>query len=575
MPGWAPRSGHRLLGLAAAALLVGCAWLLPAAPGLAAVQAPTASAAAASAAQRGPELTPIEIPAELVARALALAGAPAESALALRIGVPELRRQLVYQFGSAVLDSRKVDVFIEQEKNKQLASGADPKRFEVLEEQVQKKVEEALKSVREQYPTLDPAVVLSHNNIDIKNLGRLTRQSTMFDAVFLPDNPAEWPATSMEAIKSRMGEAIVQQLTDSYAKRQEELAKLPEEERAKAMQNQGVFQMLMRAQIQQELNAAADLKWASSGLPPEVAMRVNGLDILVDDVYAEIAENLSPQQIDEARDWLVKCALIETALQRSGKLLSEEEFAPLYEAHVHPPEQSFFPMESVVRQFMKFPSMDVYRQYYRLLSSFERLIADQITDASLQAHYEARANRMLNLSTVDCEIILCAAFDFESNRWKEDGWKLAEEEALQVVDQLAAAEGGNWDRLLEAYSDFWDPPAPTQATMQQAPRKKNKGRIGAHNRNELLQTLSESDYRNFIVGSSITDEIFFNLEAGQVGGPYEGPFGYYIVRVLSQGAPTGARSLGDASFRDMVRQDYVATRFMGYGRQLSEAVEPQ
>jgi hypothetical protein len=569
-----PRTGLGLTGLAAACLLSVGAWVLPALPASAATQqAPAAQTAPET--KTGPQLAPVEIPAELVARALALAGAPADAPQPIRIGVPELRRQLVYQFGSAVLDSRKVDVFIEQEKQTQLAAGADPKRFEVLEEQVQKKVEEALKSVREQYPTLDPAVVLSHNNIDINNLARMTRQSTMFDAVFLPENPAEWPATSMEAIKSRMGEAIVQQLTDSYAKRQEELAKLPEEERAKAMQNQGVFQMLMRAQIQQELNAAADLKWASDGLPPEVAMSVNGRDIRVDDVYQEIAGNLSPQQLDEARDWLVKCSLLETALQRSGKLLSEDEFAPLYEAHVHPPEQSFFPMESVVRQFMKFPSMDVYRQYYRLLSSYERLIADDITDENLQAHYQARGNRMLNLSTVDAEIILCSAFDFENNRWKEDGWKLAEEEALQVVDALAAAEGKNWDELLEAHSDFWDPPAPTQASMQQAPRKKNKGRIGAHNRNELLQTLAESDYRNFIVGASVTDEIFFNLEAGQVGGPYEGPYGYYLVRVLSQGEPSGARTLGDANFKEMVRQDYLSTRFMAFGRQLSESVETQ
>lgn len=519
----------------------------------------------AAPATRGPQLAPIEISAEQVASGLQAMGLPAEGAAAIRIGVPELRRQLVYQFGSQALDSRKVDVFIEQERAAQIAAGVSPERFEIGEQEVKRKVEEALQSVREQYPTLDPAVVLSYNNIDIRNLERMTRQSTMFDIVFLPENPDEWPATTAEAIKGRMSEAFVTQLKDGYAKRQEALANMTEEERAKAKQSQGIFQMLLRTQVQQELNAAAKIEWASEGLPVETAMRINGRDIPVAEVYADIEASLTTQQVEEARRWMAKCALLELVLQRAGKLLSEEEFAPLYEAHVHPPGESVFPMETVIRQFQKFPSMDVYRQYYRLLASYERMIASELDDQNLQAHFDARGNRLLNLGTVDAELILCSAFDFEQNRWNPDGWKSAAEEAQQVTDALAAAEGANWDELLERHSDFWDPPAPTQAPAQpNAARKKNKGRLGAMNRNEMLQILGESDYRIFLEGGSVTDEIFFALEEGQVGGPYAGPHGYYIVRILARNAPTLARNLAEANFRETVRQDYLATRFSGF-----------
>jgi hypothetical protein len=560
----------RFGGWAALALL---GWGLIGAPSLAsaASAAPLALLQETAPAPRGPALEPVEIGAEQVARGLAALGLPTEGVEAIRVSVPELRRQLVYQFGSQALDSRKVDVFIEQERAAQLAAGVSPERFEVGEQEVKRKVEEALQSVREQYPTLDPAVVLSYNNIDIKNLERMTRQSTMFDIVFLPENPDEWPATTAEAIKGRMGEALVAQLKDGYAKRQEALAAMTEEERAKAKQSQGIFQMLLRTQVQQELNSAAEIQYASQGLPVEVAMRINGRDVLVSDVYADVEAGLSAQQVEEARLWMAKCAVLEAVLRRSGKLLSDEEFAPLYEAHVNPPGENFFPMETVIRQYQKFPSMDVYRQYYRLLASYERLIAEEINDQNLQAHFDRRGNRMLNLGTVDAELILCSAFDFEQNRWKPDGWKEAAEEAQQVTEALAAAEGANWDELLERHSDFWDPPTPTQAQAQPAARKKNKGRLGAMNRNEMLQSLGESDYRSFLEGGSVTDEIFFALEEGQVGGPYAGPHGYYIARILSSNAPTLARNLAEANFRESVRQDYLNTRFTAFAAEACAA----
>lgn len=564
----------RLRGLAALAL-AGCSLIaMPcASPAWAAAPAALVQAAAPAApAAVRPALEPISVSAEQVARGLQALGLSADGAEAIRIDVPALRRQLVYQFGSQALDSRKVDVFIEQERAAQIAAGIPAERFEIAEQEVKRKVEEALQSVREQYPTLDPAVVLSYNNIDIRNLERMTRQSTMFDIVFLPENPDEWPATTAEAIKGRMSEAFVTQLKDGYAKRQEALANLTEEERAKAKQSQGIFQMLLRTQVQQELNAAAEIEWASQGLPPEVALRINGRDVLVSDVYADIESGLNQQQVDEARRWMVKCALLEAVLQRGGKLLGEEEFAPLYEAHVHPPGDSVFPMETVIRQFQKFPSMDVYRQYYRLLASYERMIAEEVNDQNLQAHFDMRGNRLLNLGTVDAELILCAAFDFEQNRWKPDGWKAAGEEAQQVTEALAAAQGANWDELLEQHSDFWDPPTPTQA-QPAAARKKNKGRLGAMNRNEMLQSLGESDYRIFLDGGSVTDEIFFALGEGQLGGPYAGPHGYYIVRILSRNAPTLARNLAEANFRETVRQDYLSTRFSAFAAAACESAE--
>ncbi len=530
---------------------------------------PVAPRAASAAKVELPEISAVEIDLETLARAL-----PADAVPAAPISIPaaSVRRQLVYQFGRAELESKKLDVFISAEMNAQLAAGIPPERFGVTQAEIDQAIADTFRQVKEQYPTLSEEDVLTSNGIDVANLPSLTRQSKLFDLVFLPDNPNEWPALTTEALKASLTESFVTDLQAGYEERKALEAEQTEEERAQAKASRGMFDMLMRQQVRGALNGAASIETASDGLPAEIAMRINGTDILTEDVFERIAPRLTDSDIADAEMWLIKNALVEQTLRSKGAWLEGESWDDVWGAHVEENTGSLFPLEAVAMTFRGFPSMESYTQHYRLTASFENMLADEINDETLTAHVEQRAGHIINLTQVEPEIILISAFDFPKNRWIEGGWEAAAEEALAVVDELVAAGGENWDELLEEHSDFWDPPAPTNPSAQQQPQKlKNKGRFGQRNRNEMLQMMGESDFSTYLRGSSIVDEIFFHMEQGEVDGPFLGKHGYYIVRVVRRVPPSTRRGLEDENFKSMVRQDFVADRLNQFADDLYQA----
>lgn len=523
----------------------------------------------ASPARELPEISAIELDLETLARAL-----PPEAMPEQPISIPaaSVRRQLVYQFGRAELESKKLDVFIGAEMNAQLAAGVPPERFGVTQAEIDKAIADTYRQVKEQYPTLNEEDVLTLNGIDVSNLSSLTRQSKLFDLVFLPDNPNEWPALTTEALKARLTEEFVTNLQEGYAERKALEAEQTEEERAQAKASRGMFDMLMRQQVRGALDGAASIETASDGLPAEIAMRINGIEIRTEDVFAKIAPRLTEADIADAEMWLIKNVLVEQALRAEGAWLEGEGWSDAWKAHLEENTGTLFPLEAVAMTFRGFPSMESYTQHYRLTASYENMLASEINDEVLAAHVDQRAGHIINLTQVEPEIILISAFDFTKNRWIEGGWEAAAEEAAAVVDQLVASGGENWDELLEEHSDFWDPPAPTNPSTQQQPQKrKNKGRFGQRNRNEMLQMMGESDYSTYLRGSSIVDEIFFHMEQGEVGGPFLGKHGYYIVRVVRRVPPASRRGLEEENFKSMVRQDFVADRLNRFADELYQA----
>jgi hypothetical protein len=514
------------------------------------------------------DATVFEIAPSRIASALRAIGSDAPEGLEpVRVTEAELRRALVYTLGTAQLEARKVDVFIDEEIRARIAQGSAKDAFAVTDDEVSAAVQETIDQIKAQYPTLPAEAVLGYNNVDPADLERMTAQSKLFEKVFLPDDPSDWPATTSEAIRASAGEEFLQKLIDGYEERK--AAQEAQGDAAKA--GQAMFQMLMRQMVMQALNSSAEVLTASDGLPPNVAMRVNGVDIETDEVYRTIAARITAEDRARAERWARKTALLEAVLAARGHLLDDEAFAEAYAEHAEPYAGSPISLEVIARNFMGFPSMEAYRSYYRLRESFRRSVADEINEDTLRAHLP-RANRLLGVGTIDVEVILCSAFDFPNKSWPEGGWEAAAAEAREVAQELADSGGAAWDSLLDDYSDFWDPPAPTTPTQQQQqPKKKNKGRFGTLNRNELLQYLQESDYSLFVDGYSVADAIFFDVEPGRFGGPWRGPFGYYFAKVSRRVPPTRVQSLSNENYRKMVEDDWLSVRFNAFARAVEEA----
>ncbi|QDU84077.1 hypothetical protein Pla163_11790 [Planctomycetes bacterium Pla163] len=491
----------------------------------------------------------------------------------VEVSADEMRRTLVYLIGSKELRSFRLDIEIKAEIDRQLAAGRDPADFEIPDSEIQAVIDTTIEQIKVQYPDLDPVDVLRLNNIHLGNLARMTRQSRLFTKVFLPEDPADWPPITIEALRQGGQAQFVDQLKQSFVdlERRIEAGELTPEQVAQARQGQQSMRQFMAQPVIQALNASAVVETATDGLPVDVVMRVNGRDVATDVVFDEIASRVSPADIELARQWITKCALVERVLAARGYLLDPAAASEAYEAHMAPMRGTMFPPEFFIVQIKGFPSLELYEYYYRYLASYERMIADEITDTTLQQHFNDRGNDMLNVARVGTEVILLSAFDFKSGLWKENGWEEAEARAREVANKLVESGASNWGELQDEYSDFWDPPQPTTPSQGQMPKRKNKGRFAPMSRNELVSQLGENDFTIFVDGVSITDEIFFALPEGKIGGPWKGRLGYYIARITSKSAPQGDRTIDDPEMRDMVRQDLVTVRFKNFAQELVDA----
>ena len=158
---------------------------------------------------------------------------------------------------------------------------------------------------------------------------------------------------------------------------------------------------------------------------------------------------------------------------------------------------------------------------------------------------------------VDADVILLSAFDFKRRQWKPDGWKEAGDRAQEVL-RLLVEEGRPWDEVMDDFSDFYDPPKPK--SMQGLPDKSlNKGRFRALPRNQLMGVLEESEYWQFLHGTTITDFVFFDQEESSTAAPMRGPYGWYIPRLLHRIQSPDQLVRDQESYMVMVEQDYIMT----------------
>ncbi len=510
--------------------------------------------------------------------------------------------------GRSVLESAKLQVFIDEEVQRRIDEGQDATEFEITDAAVADAIQTADKMVEEEYAGNDE--VNKATDLFYMPQGMYmdqVRQTQLFDKVFLPEDPNDYPPTTVAALNSQ-AEDFVQRLIEGHELRmqmREEKAeevdtKRAELETAKAEagedaeklaaveamttalavaekeladlhndQGQLLFRQLMRQLVISALNRSADVKTHADGLPSDVAMEVNGRQIMTDDIWRAIRYKVTEEDVHDAKLWFAKTLVIRQGLEASGHYMTDEEFEQSYFEHTDPYKDSPFSIPAVAVSFKKFPSEDAYKEHYRLAESYKKMIESEITDESLAAHNETRTKNLLGLAKVDVEIILISAYDFKKSAFQPNGWEEAKKRAVNVMQRLA--DGDPWNQVLEECSEFYEPPLGKSSQNMAQQFAKNKGRFGQLNRNELLQKIGESDFSLFLTGQSLTDTIFFDLEIGVPSQPLKGPHGYYVCLVKGRTSPATQISL-EGTHRNLVEQDYLAVRMNEYARQrLDEA----
>lgn len=514
-----------------------------------------------------------------------------------------IKRFLIYGVGSGALSSRKLEGFTSQEVELRNAAGEDTSQYDVTEEEFLKEYNKTIDQFTSRYPMLDADTEVGRAYKSVEWYRRQLRQTIYFDKIFFPTDPADWPEVTKEAIYSGSPEV---DLVEDAKKNHDRRMLYAEENGTEYVPEDEMFMGLLRDYMIMSLTSLVTIKTAADGIPEEFVMIIDGGgfrdEITTKDFYEEIRIFVSEQDIADAKRFLALCLATEDRLREDKILLSDEDHQAFLDKLTGDLENTFFNMDFLALQGHQFPSVVAYKEYTRLMESYRTKLASELADGedgqisgTLRDHLQV-ANSVMGLAKADAEVILVSSYDWLHNKWKDGGWKSAEENAWAIKDDLdahrakikdvqgkqrdAQAKGETfepeedllpfeqyWAQVLDLKSEYWDPPMPVSGKMPPMQGMKLKGRFGLNTRNDLERAIGESAYSHLINGYSITDTIFFDLDTGQVAGPYKGPFGYYIILLRTRTAPTSPLRLSEPKHIELLKEDYTKRRFIKYAQE--------
>ncbi len=525
--------------------------------------------------------------------------------------IPEalIKRYLAYGIGKDLIEMKKLDMILEQELRFRKNQGEDIADYAVDEAQVEARFAAQVSQFSERYPTLDLATEVRRAYKDPEWYRMNLRQTARFDSMFFPRHPSTWSDLTKEALAAGSPEVdLLKDASESWDRRHKHAEETGEDVPAE----DDFYMSILRDMVMQFLITDISTRTASDGIPEHLAMEVysGGMPlgvVTVDEIFKLIQPTLTAHMIEEARLFAVILHVTEAQMVADGNLMSDEDFAALFAEQEEATAGSMFNMNMIALTAHGFPSMPAYKAYYRLSESYRIWMEKQLEAPEGQAVHPAvrghmpTANLSMGLAKADTEVLLVSAFDFPNYKWKEDGWAKASKRANELMTEIqshadflaevlrmrkeAAQKGENfddpglpsrsehWAGVLDLHSEYWDPPMPATGKSPPMVGLKMKGRFTPKTRNDLEKAVDESGYQHFVYGRSITDTIFQDMKPGEIGGPFEGPYGYYIVYLRSRTGPTRPLQMTDERHVSLLLQSYIRQEFMAYSQAAFAAAE--
>ena len=565
----------------------------------------------------------------------------------------EIKRHVIYGPCRPSLEWRRIDALLQTEIERRAAAGEPTDHLTPSDEEFERIYTEKISEFEERFPTLEVSAEVRRAYRNMEWYRRELEMDLVFDNTFIPDDPEQWPALTFEALRAEAGDILIDDFRQSYERRTnfyaealaawEEAkdtypgrvkayeAELAEWERKRTAQEEigdqpsapeeaggepefpeedAMYRSILRQMVRDMLFKTASTKTSIDGLPMDtvMALDVNSDGIMeftwsTEEIWNDVKDTVTPKEIDDAKRFLAK---LEASRQRmAGEeflITSEDSKVTMTEKDGGAGFQSAqFNIGMVAVGNHQFPSVESYSDYYRVLESHRRKVEPSIVGPEeggiaepLREHL-VRANKIMGLGKVDCEVLLVSAYDFPSNKWIEGGWEMSKEKADWIKEEIernnqsyaeyrrlrmeAAAAGEDfdpnsapqamdphdfWSLLIDEYCGYWDPPQPEKGRPGSAVGYKQKGRFGERYRNDLQGMIGESPFVQFVSGHSITDYIFFDQQVGTIGGPFKGPHGYYLTKVMRRMPPTRPLNVADERHLDLLRKDYIPFSLIKY-----------
>jgi hypothetical protein len=561
-----------------------------------------------------------------------------------RVSYDELKLALIYGPCRMMLDLSKVGMLIEDEINRQCEEKAEAEvaakeqekafgspderakakqaalarlssllheKYRVRDDEFDAEYQYSVDDFKKSYPVLDIGAEICRAFRSVDWYREQLRQTMYFDRVFLPANPAEWPSTTIESIRAdpNGGELLLPDAEQSYQAR----LKAAEKNDGKLPREDPLYMTFLRQIVRDAMTGLMRFKTHPELTDPKLALwgDANGdgkpeIAITVDELWEKVQDTVTPTEVAEAKQWFVSSLAVRDRLAKDNALLTQEEGKQALESLTKGFESATITLEQMATKTYYFPSVESFQEYYVMREGYHRLIASKLEpgkDGELSPvlrEYFDRANRVMGLGMVDCEVLLVSAMDIGRFRWKKDGWSWAKKSAQDLRAQIdqnqkeyteqrtktseATAAGKEykpekpalepyrfWSQLLDDHSEYWDPPPPEQhdgkAQHQSDVGYKKKGRFGSRYRNDLVSYVGETAYTEWVTGECITDRMFFDQAENTIAGPFKGPLGWYITRVNRRSPPSRPLNLSEPRHVELLRDDYLRWSFDQYTKE--------
>ncbi len=487
-------------------------------------------------------------------------------------------------------------------------------KYRIKDDEFEAEYQTSVDEFHKSYPVLDIGAEICRAFRSVDWYREQLRQTMYFDRVFLPVNPAEWPTTTIESMRADPGggELLIEDAKQSYEAR----LKASEKNDGKLPKEDALYMTILRQIVRDAMFNLMTFKTRPDGIDPKLAFvgDSNGdgkpeVSVPIEVLWNKVQDTVTETEINEAKQWYVTSIATRDRLVKDNALLSPEDAAKELETLTGGFEGKTITLEQMATKTYFFPSVESFSEYYTLKKGYEKMIAPKLQPGpggelspTLREYFD-RANRVMGLGMVDCEVLLVSAQDIPRFRWKKDGWKWARQTAQELraqVDQNlkeyneqrakkadAQAQGKEykpekevpepyrfWSQLVDDHSEYWDPPPP------EGPGKrvsdvgyKKKGRFGPRYRNDLISYVGETAYTEWVTGECITDRMFFDQGENTVAGPYPGPLGWYITRVNRRTPPSRPLNLAEPRHMELLKDDYVRWSFNQYSKDAAAQAE--
>ena len=474
------------------------------------------------------------------------AGALRVSVNGEEIPAAAIERTLVYLLGRFYLDRRIGDFFVADEVERRREKGQSVEHLGIGTGDVLAEIESAKRRIASGWVRRDRTGKPDCMGPIVDESG----SEALFDRVFVPEDPDEWSETTIRALTSQGGRDFVDKTMKGLREHREKTPTEP---------IPAFYRTVLRRWITKALQEEARIRLASDGLPPDVVLTVNDRPLLTSEAHLAVAPSATELDRERAMRWSVWATVTRQALVETGVYLDDEEFATQgairglelpYKGSHHGPE-------TIATVFKGFPSYELYREYCRLWMSFERKFQAEITDDALARHCD-RVRAFYEEATVDAQVILCAGLDLRSPDRTLKGLHAFDEargRARLVVAMLE--EGASFEELIDRFSDFPGQAAPGE----------NRGRFGPRDESQLRRLLGESEFEELVRGYSISEFLFHDALIGEAVGPFLGPYGYYVGRVIARSPGNRTIDLSSENGRELVREDYLSRRFLEWSNE--------